>query len=176
MEATLSKIETINIPEVSKAKLDWPIIRIPANNLHLLLESHGRGCYTFSDENWFYELEPAEVKFSPAVIQTGGRNYSFAEEEIVCYQYKTDAVCRFQNFFKFCQSDPMLKQVESGLNVSPNSDADRSWVVLVSPSGFGNICESEIFKWAKNLRAEIIDPETSEPVHVNIERQSSKDR
>jgi hypothetical protein len=171
VEATLSKIETINIPEVSKAKLDWPIIRIPANNLHSVLESRGQVCYKFSGENCFYELEPAEVKFSPAVIQTGGRNYSFAEREIVCYQYKTDAVCRFENFFKFCKSDPVLKQVESGLNVSQNSDADRSWVVLVSASGFDNIYESEIFKWAKNLRAEIIDPETSKPVRVNIERE-----
>ena len=175
----MSKIETINIPEVSKAKLDWPIIRIPANNLHLVLESRGQDVEDWVydlNENWVYELKPAKVKFSPAVIQTEGRNYSFAQEEIICYQYRTDAACHFAKFLKFCQSDPELEQVENGFDVSPKSDGNRGWVVLVSAAGFGDVMEPKIFQWAKNLRAEIIDPETSEPVHVNIIKHESRIR
>jgi hypothetical protein len=177
LEATLSK--TINIPEFKLAQLDWPIIRIPAKNLHLLLKNPAQdvedSVYDLN-KDWVYELKPAAEKFSPAVIQTEGRNYSFAQEQIVCYQYRTDTACHFTEFSTFCQSDPKLKQVESGFDVSPNSDGKRSWVVLVSAAGFGNIFESDIFPWAKRLRAEFFDKETDQPVNVNIIKHESRIR
>jgi hypothetical protein len=177
LEATLLK--TINIPEFTSAELDWPIIRIPAKNLHLSLKNPAQD---FEDwvydlnENWVYELKPAAVKFSPAVIQTEGRNYSFAQEQIVCYQYRTDTACHFTKFSTFCQSDPELKQVESGFDVSPNSDGNRGWVVLVSAAGFGDVLEPKIFQWATNLEAKFFDKETDQPVNVNIIKHKSRIR
>jgi hypothetical protein len=168
-------MQTINIPEVTKAQPDWPIIRIPAASLHLVLSSRGLLLYGF-DDSGHYELKPVQVQFSQAVIQTEGVQYRKDEPEpgYTCYQYTTDSYSRYQNFEKFCESDQAIKEMRSGCCVY--SSETTCCAVIVSASGFSNVFESDIFPWAKRLGAEFIDKETEQPVNVNIIKHESRIR
>jgi hypothetical protein len=160
--------EEIHISGFAKPELSWPIIRIPANNLNIIMRSRTKypGMSCPSEEPQFYDLKTAEVNFSPARIETGEKIYSLPAREFICYQYRTASDHRAMKFMNFCREDPAIKEIEIGRIDCAEDNKKRNWVVLVNAceGGFGSILESEIFPWAESIGAELLHPETEAPV------------